>query len=63
VNLKAGKRARTLTPEIIAEIERIALARAHLPTDIELARKAHVSRRRIQQVMKLARDALLLIVK
>lgn len=50
-------RTKTLTLEATTEIQRVALARAHLPTDIELARAARVSRRRIQQVMKMARDA------
>ena len=51
-------RPRTLAPDAWAEIERVALARAKLPTDVELAEKHGVSRSRIQQIMKAARDAL-----
>lgn len=39
-----------------AEIARVAIARLNLPTDVELARKYRVSRRRIQQLMKRVRE-------
>jgi len=52
-------RPSTLTPTAKQEIERIAMERAKLLTDVELSLKCGVSRRRIQQIMKETRDFLL----
>lgn len=52
------RRFKLMTLEGCEEIERIALHRATLPTDVELAHKHRVSRRRIQQIMKDARDVM-----
>jgi len=48
---------RILDTDAITEIERIALERAALSSDVELATKYRVSRRRVQQIMKRVRDA------
>lgn len=48
-----------ITPIGKDEILQVALARAQLPTDVELAKRHGVSRRRVQQIMRAARDAFL----
>ena len=53
-------RPRAISPQGWAQIEEVARTRAKLPTDRELATTHGVSRRRIQQIMKAAREVLLL---
>ena len=50
-------RLRIITVDGQSEIEQTALDRSHLLTDIELSRKHRVSVRRVQQIMKNARDS------
>lgn len=52
-------RPRSISIEGWMEIERTAIERAKLLTDVELAAKHHVSRRRIQQIMQDARKLFL----
>lgn len=50
-------RPRHITDTGHEEIEHIAIARAMLPSDVELSTKHGVSRRRVQQIMRKAREA------